>query len=383
MKQAQPAPVNHLSQKETREIVTPYAFHVAPELFGTALASPAKRGIAIGVDMLLIGLLTQAASFLLAGVAAVTFFKAGNRLKQRKRFNTARLALRFMTALLLFVFALGLVQSVIDGNDASNDALNSVNGVNLSAGEAMELVALTTKYALVGQNTEQLKQQGACVEESECWSLLGQQLINELENSRLANEQASEVIEVFVDRADEQLKGTEKRQLRDELQARLDRIKPPAGAVADDVSAVSGNAVNTDKAQPPADKPASEAPPGIVAWVKSILEDLGLGFGWAAFYFSIFTAWWQGQTPGKRLCGIKVIKLDGSEPTLWESFGRYGGYGAGLATGLLGFLQVYWDPNRQAIQDKISETLVIDIRKTKVPFTLGSEAVEEEGSTNG
>jgi uncharacterized RDD family membrane protein YckC len=46
---------------------------------------------------------------------------------------------------------------------------------------------------------------------------------------------------------------------------------------------------------------------------------------------------------------------------LWDSFGRYGGYGAGLATGLLGFIQIYWDPNRQAIHDKISATIVIDV----------------------
>jgi hypothetical protein len=44
---------------------------------------------------------------------------------------------------------------------------------------------------------------------------------------------------------------------------------------------------------------------------------------------------------------------------LLDCFGRYGGYGAGFATGLLGFLQIYWDPNRQAIQDKISATVVI------------------------
>ena len=48
---------------------------------------------------------------------------------------------------------------------------------------------------------------------------------------------------------------------------------------------------------------------------------------------------------------------------MWDSFGRYGGYGAGLATGLLGFLQIYWDPNRQAIHDKISSTIVIDVTK--------------------
>jgi len=35
--------------------------------------------------------------------------------------------------------------------------------------------------------------------------------------------------------------------------------------------------------------------------------------------------------------------------------------GAGLASGLLGFLQIYWDPNHQGIQDKISATVVIDI----------------------
>ena len=81
--------VHHLSQKETRQIVTPYAFHVSPELFGTALAKPKKRAVAIAIDMLLITLLSQSASFVLAGVAAVTFFRAGNRLKLKKRFNAA------------------------------------------------------------------------------------------------------------------------------------------------------------------------------------------------------------------------------------------------------------------------------------------------------
>ena len=100
----------------------------------------------------------------------------------------------------------------------------------------------------------------------------------------------------------------------------------------------------------------------IVAWIKGLVTELGLGFGWAVLYYSVFTAWFNGKTPGKRLLNIQVLKLDGSGLSLWESFGRYGGYGAGFATGLLGFLQIYWDPNRQAIQDKISETLVISTR---------------------
>jgi len=105
----------------------------------------------------------------------------------------------------------------------------------------------------------------------------------------------------------------------------------------------------------------------LVEWFQSILQELGLGLGWAAFYFTVFSAWWRGQTPAKKLLGIRVIKLDGAYMSLWESFGRYGGYGAGLATGLLGFLQIFWDPNRQAIQDKISETLVITQRRESSP----------------
>jgi len=116
------------------------------------------------------------------------------------------------------------------------------------------------------------------------------------------------------------------------------------------------------------DKLTSESKPSkpiysMIEWLKALIDDLGLGFGWAAFYFTMFTALWQGQTPGKKIMGIKVLQLDGTPLSLWDSFGRYGGYGAGIATGLLGFMQIYWDPNRQAIHDKISATVVIDINK--------------------
>jgi uncharacterized RDD family membrane protein YckC len=101
----------------------------------------------------------------------------------------------------------------------------------------------------------------------------------------------------------------------------------------------------------------------LFSWAQSMTTDLGLGFGWAALYFSAFTAWFGGQTFGKMVFRIQVAKIDGKEISLWESFGRYGGYSAGLATGLLGFLQIIWDANRQAIHDKISETVVLDLSK--------------------
>lgn len=76
-------------------------------------------------------------------------------------------------------------------------------------------------------------------------------------------------------------------------------------------------------------------------------------------YFTSTLTLWQGRTAGKRLMGIRVIRLNGKPIGWWAAFERFGGYAAGVATGLLGFLQVLWDGNRQAVQDKISETAVI------------------------
>jgi uncharacterized RDD family membrane protein YckC len=86
-------------------------------------------------------------------------------------------------------------------------------------------------------------------------------------------------------------------------------------------------------------------------------------------YFSLSIAWGNGQTLGKWLLGIQVIQVDGQPLSLFNAFSRQGGYGAGFATGMLGFLQIFWDPNRQAIQDKVSNTLVIRLGEAKRPLT--------------
>ena len=54
-----------------------------------------------------------------------------------------------------------------------------------------------------------------------------------------------------------------------------------------------------------------------------------------------------------------MVRLNGQPLGLYMSLERAGGYAAGLATGLLGFAQVWWDPNRQAIHDKVAETVVV------------------------
>ena len=97
----------------------------------------------------------------------------------------------------------------------------------------------------------------------------------------------------------------------------------------------------------------------ILRWLRGTANDLGLGFGWAGLYFTAATVLWKGRTPGKRAMRVRVMRLDGQPLGWWASFGRFGGYAAGFATGLIGFLQVFWDRNRQAIHDKIAETVVV------------------------
>ncbi len=99
----------------------------------------------------------------------------------------------------------------------------------------------------------------------------------------------------------------------------------------------------------------------------NLIDDLGLGFGWFALYVTVTHAWWKGTSIGKRFFRIRVVMIDQRPLNWWLSFERAGGYAAGFATGLLGFAQLFWDPNRQAIHDKVSETIVIQDNKPAVP----------------
>ena len=381
--------VGHLSLEETREIVTPYAFEVSNDLLGTALATPTKRGFALLIDLALVAMLTQVSSVILAGIAAATFFKAGNRLQQKKRFNGFRIFLRLLTATLLFVVAIELFDQINFGQGEDEDSsLISQDQVNTA--EGINMLALTAKYLLLTRGMIKDVELGKCPEAAVCWQALGAKLAKDTAKTPLNDQEVAEVFAGFAEQSEDSLSEQQQQQLLAAMHqqyklSHAERGVGPGLQGSEDNTEVgpltqlkapleiNESLVDISEALVEADKEKKQADTfSLIAWVKGIAADLGLGFGWAAFYFSVFIAWWHGQTPGKRLLKIKVLKLDGSSLNLWESFGRYGGYGAGLATGLLGFLQIYWDPNRQAIQDKISATLVIDLAKPKVAFVKGS-----------
>jgi uncharacterized RDD family membrane protein YckC len=124
-------------------------------------------------------------------------------------------------------------------------------------------------------------------------------------------------------------------------------------------------------------------PPGWREQLDGLWESVASRFGWGIVYFSLLPAWWGGQTLGKRVLGLRVVELTGRPMTVMLCLKRYGGYAAGMATGGLGFLQMLWDPNRQALQDKAAHTVVIDLRApaaAQAPPPIAAEAPVGEGT---
>jgi uncharacterized RDD family membrane protein YckC len=75
-------------------------------------------------------------------------------------------------------------------------------------------------------------------------------------------------------------------------------------------------------------------------------------------YFIVMTALF-GQTIGKMIAGIRVVRSNGGRVSYARSFIRLVGY---VVSGVLlfaGFLWIIWDPERQGWHDMLADTVVI------------------------
>lgn len=89
---------------------------------------------------------------------------------------------------------------------------------------------------------------------------------------------------------------------------------------------------------------------------------IGAGYQW------YFLTQQNGQTPGKMLMGIRVIKVDGTRITDAEAVLRFVGYYINSVIIGLGWIWAFFDSNNQGWHDKIARTYVVkakDIRKKK------------------
>ena len=104
----------------------------------------------------------------------------------------------------------------------------------------------------------------------------------------------------------------------------------------------------------------------ILGAVSSLLFGRGfdIGAGFISFVLMLAYAWYfwtrhDGQTPGKMLTGIRVIKVDGTAIKDVDVFIRVVGYWINSAVIALGWIWAAIDSDKQGWHDKLARTYVV------------------------
>lgn len=367
-------------------VITPDSFQISQGIIGLPLARPSRRLMAMLLDLTIVALLVKTAGAMLLGLAAAFFaFRIAGKVTGAGTHplgRAVRFSVRAFGAFILFMVAVsiwgkgaeGVRRMARSGVQMSVSRQGATDSVNVAPWAALGLVPQVT--ALQNAQTEEDAQR------------LAGELATGFRRAGMEEGQVRETMEGIADGSD-----------HDWMERAVDRAleNPAAGASAKPASADSlarayaaytaaGDTAAARAIQPQlasllardsldglrgelretrrentqlAERAERAENRGILATIKGLLDELGIGFGWTGLYFTAFLTLWRGQTPGKKLAGVRVVRLNGQPMTMWTSFERFGGYAAGLVTGLLGFAQVYWDRNRQMIHDKIVETVVV------------------------
>jgi len=109
-----------------------------------------------------------------------------------------------------------------------------------------------------------------------------------------------------------------------------------------------------------------------LGWRRFVLHEQVINLKWdfhevgniivALIYWGLGNYWGNGQAPGKWVARTRAVSLTSSRMGAWQSIERSLGYGAAVLEGGLGFLQFFWDRNRMCAQDRLAETIVVDLR---------------------
>ncbi len=378
-------PIHVAPQRDPRSIITPDAFEVAPALLGLPLATPGRRLAALLIDLAVVGVITLLTRnvALVLGVAAAGFFIREGFKRTPVRGSVFGRAMRLSVGCLgawigILTIVAGLAVAGKLGSDttdagespdrfdAPEASLSGVAGLRTlieGVGDARRIDRAATREDALSAATDLARRGlGAGLTEEQVREVLADLLPDDAAWSPDADAITDEAI--LAARGD----GTLVRDTADLAEA--DRAAAPFAdtLVADSLRKMQARVASlTTSAETQrlalerlGEELRQEQEGGaLLTAFRGILDELGFGFGWASLYLTVMLSWWKGQTIGKRLLKVRVLRLDGEPITWWTAFERAGGYAAGLATGLLGFAQVFWDSNRQAIHDRIVGTVVV------------------------
>lgn len=363
---------------DPRATVTPDSFVVAPELLGLPLARPWRRLAAMLIDLLLVAILANAGGVFLAFAAAIALWRASSPTQRGGAVKSGvRGSLRLGAALFLFVAILnvtGRIRDRFDDDSGVRVETNADGGVPVDLGlgdlarwpdlialeSATDTAEVRAAARAIATRIEEM-QPDARSEFAE--------LLNGVDDD-VARDILDAAIGVAPPASAEDVANADSAVLRyaDALtradSADIARLRRPALVALgrDSLERLEQRNSRLRRANSELETRVNDLEDrgsGFMGFLRGIADDLGIGFGWGALYFSAFLALWRGQTPGKRALGVRVIRLDGRPISWWIAFERFGGYAASLSTGLLGFAQLLWDRNRQGLHDKAVETVVI------------------------
>jgi len=115
--------------------------------------------------------------------------------------------------------------------------------------------------------------------------------------------------------------------------------------------------------------------------LKTLLILLIFGFQWC--YFNLFEWMWNGQTPGKRLMHLRVIKVDGSPVSGIDVLLR--NLSRPIDTlgpmGLIGLLMIFVSRKAQRLGDLMARTMVI--HETQIDWSIFDQIDDPATTSSG
>jgi len=394
--------------RDPRSIITPEAFEIDDSLLGTPLARPRQRLFAILLDILIIGVLTAFTSgigLLIWGSVAVFLLIAAFRGPGRRMGQFTSVLFRGSTGclglLILVIVSLVGVASRLDTDELARSFVEAYDPsdfaglpavVELSLAEdrsqaeeaALALLGSGAAQALETPGDEGLEELlatfvGDDPEFTDDPDAFVREMVARFRSGGVTPEEEAPVSQESAEALDE-IRSLSEAEVLDRYRQGLEAGRTPQDdpvmallqsrvleSVAADTLAELQSALGqeldrrrrSEDALVEAQAELGSGGAGFVALLRDIWDQAGSAVGLWSIYFTVTLTLFKGYTVGKRAMGIRVVRLDGEPMNWWHSFERAGGYVAGIATGLLGFVQVYWDPNRQCVHDKIVGTVVI------------------------